>query len=265
MSSIRSVLLWILCFTSYIRTALSIRPPNVGGWYVASHTVGHLMKVMRDRGKLDTIVEIGVHHGKSFIHMANHLPDTALAVAIDVFDMQHLNHDHSGNGSLHIFTQNLKDHCTLNMSNIVIHQGDSLAMSEKDISELLNGRRVSLFSIDGCHSYDCTRHDLALAFSVLSPGGLIMVDDIFKPNWPGVLHGVVSFLDLDAGGAIVPIAFGDNKYYLTWADSADDWLTIFREWCTHFRRNVRDPKRFCTEHNNTYGSHPFLSGIDTYI
>lgn len=49
-----------------------------------------------------------------------------------------------------------------------------------NIHEYLKGETVDLFFIDGGHSYDCVSKDTEIAFSSLSPDGLIIWDDY---NW----------------------------------------------------------------------------------
>jgi hypothetical protein len=56
------------------------------------------------------VAEIGVHHGKFFILLANLRRWHERAFAIDVFEEQHLNLDNSGRGDLSAFYENLGRH-----------------------------------------------------------------------------------------------------------------------------------------------------------
>src|ERR1700745_1104628 len=55
---------------------------------------------------LGDVAEMGVHHGKLFILLANLRRRHERAFAIDVFDDQHLNADKSGCGDLSKFMEN---------------------------------------------------------------------------------------------------------------------------------------------------------------
>ena len=92
-------------------------------------------------------------------------------------------------------------------------KADSLTVRPEDIVSRLGGR-VRIFSIDGSHTPIHTASDLHLAASVLTPGGVVIVDDIFNPDWPGVLAGVNAFFDAGRCGDLVPIVATDNKLIL---------------------------------------------------
>jgi hypothetical protein len=71
------------------------------------------------------VCEIGIHHGKFFL-LLNQIVDISYnSYAIDVFDNQHLNIDHSGYGNFEIFKNNLLKFDKSQGQNTVIIQGDS--------------------------------------------------------------------------------------------------------------------------------------------
>ena len=45
-------------------------------------------------------------------------------------------------------------------------------------------------SVDGGHTAEITAHDLAVADASLAEGGIIVLDDAFNEQWPGVADGV---------------------------------------------------------------------------
>ena len=51
--------------------------------------------------------------------------------------------------------------------------------------------------------------DLRFAEEVLVNGGVVFVDDVFNPEWPGVVEGVPAFLR--AVPALVPFAFVEGS------------------------------------------------------
>ena len=54
-------------------------------------------------------------------------------------------------------------------------------------------KSVQVFSVDGCHTYECTLSDLHLAFQTIAPNGVVILDDHFNPSWPGVSTGLGAF------------------------------------------------------------------------
>ncbi len=120
--------------------------------------------------------------------------------------------DHSGLGSREWLTANLTRHAGT-LDHVVLHQADSMTVQPKEVMELLGGP-VRIFSVDGCHTPEHTANDMRLAASVLAPGGIVVVDDIFNPEWPGVLAGVEDFLRAGDRPSLVPIIAADNKLIL---------------------------------------------------
>lgn len=88
----------------YIR----VRRKEVDGWLARcdGEIFARLLEAQLSNGMTGAIVEIGVHHGKSFIPMALS-NDGRLCYAIDIFGRQELNTDISGCGDREIFTRNL--------------------------------------------------------------------------------------------------------------------------------------------------------------
>lgn len=186
-------------------------------------------------GELDRIsetgavIEIGVHHGKSFIHLLQSGNTSRPFIAIDVFDDQLKNLDKSGRGDLGLFKQNLRKHVSpQKMNDVNIMSGSSLETTQSDIMLRTNGSRVALFSVDGCHNFECTLSDLNLAYNMLEDYGLIMVDDYFNPAWPGVAVAVGAFLQ-QRRLEVAAIAFGENKFYITKTPAAAVWFRFFQE------------------------------------
>jgi hypothetical protein len=162
------------------------------------------------------ICEIGVYHGKFFIGMCGILNKSEKAIAIDIFENKNLNITRSGedDGDLNVFKRNLKTFNCLN-DNIVIIHSDSMSLNSNDILEILDGDRIRLFSIDGCHSAPHTANDLNIAQETIASGGIIMIDDFYNPHLPGVAEGVHRFFNLSPIIKVKPFAYGDNKLYLT--------------------------------------------------
>ncbi|HZL59313.1 MAG TPA: class I SAM-dependent methyltransferase [Stellaceae bacterium] len=152
------------------------------------------------------VAEIGVHRGRLFILLALLRRAGEKAVAIDLFDLQHLNIDQSGEGDRVKLMANLLRHA--DTKDFLIHQGDSTQLTGAALVALAGGK-FRLFSVDGGHTADITAHDLATAESALAPGGIVILDDCFNELWPDVAVGTMRYFGQPRG--IVPFATGGNK------------------------------------------------------
>jgi len=178
---------------------------SIEGWFfpIDAHlfaTIDVLQKRMNVRGNL---FEIGVHHGKTAIFLA-HLasPDERLGVC-DVFDQQELNVDHSGAGSRDLFEKNMRMHAHA-VSLQVFAKPSSLLTTEDTTTT------CRFFHIDGGHRPQDAYTDLETADRALLPQGVVAIDDVFNPNWPGVSEGVYRFL-WERPNVFAPILIGGNK------------------------------------------------------
>jgi predicted O-methyltransferase YrrM len=154
------------------------------------------------------IAEIGVHHGKSSIVMAV-FSGNAKLYAIDIFGDQEKNIDSSGRGNKEIFLRNMK-RFSIDESRIVIDARLSSEVQAKDIKKSVGS--VKFFHIDGGHHLDAILHDIYLASKSLSEGGIIAIDDVFRPEWPEVSIGTFSS-EVFRNSDLVCFAIGFNKSY----------------------------------------------------
>jgi SAM-dependent methyltransferase len=154
----------------------------------------------------DTL-EIGVHHGLSAILVAALRGQGSKFVAIDLFDdMQDQNTSHSGSGSQQRFLTNMaRVHGSdLNFARVIAAPSSSLKVSDL-------GKNFSFCHVDGGHSSEETYRDLELCSELLRPSGILVLDDYFNPDFPGVSEGAVRFMIADRGERLVPLAIGFNK------------------------------------------------------
>ena len=68
-----------------------------------------------------------------------------------------------------------------------------------------------MISIDGGHSPEVTAHDLLVSEGALSDGGIIILDDCFNEEWPGVVDGVQQFFS--SPRSIFPFGVGEGKTF----------------------------------------------------
>lgn len=185
---------------------------KVDGWLVALdarliRTIGCAQDQFRVTGSLG---EIGVHHGKLFILLYLMLSCGEKAFAVDVFDQQHLNVDGSGHGNLTTFRKNIEN-IAGTMEFVEIFRSSSTDLKWDNIEERIE-QKVRLLSIDGGHTADITYNDIDLANRALIDQGVLIIDDYFNPDWPGVSEGAMRFF-LRNSGALAPVAIGENKIF----------------------------------------------------
>lgn len=194
----------------------------VEGWFVAESIVCFLMAQL----SVQNVAEIGIHHGKSFISMLKCVPNIKQALAIDVFDDQSKNFDQSGLGNLQKFKENLRN---ANLHDkVIIHEGSSLDLTPASISSKLSDP-IQVFSVDGCHTYDCTLSDLHLAFNSITPNGLVILDDHFNTHWPGVSTGLGAFLSQRRD--VMIFAYGLNKTFLCLKNFYGTYVAFIEDYC----------------------------------
>ena len=167
---------------------------RVDGWFfpVDAHLfaiVDAMQKRMTIRGNL---FEVGAHHGKTAIFLAKLASPNEILGVYDVFDQQELNVDGSGKGSRAIFDANIRKHAG--------------APNLRVFSKLSSDR---FFHIDGGHRPQDVYADLTTADRALLEEGLVAIDEVFNPNWPGVSEGFIVFAE--RAGVFAPIAIGGNK------------------------------------------------------
>ncbi|CAO3457448.1 predicted protein [Azospirillum argentinense] len=192
------------------------------------------------QGVTGSVGEIGVHHGRLFILLALARRPGERAFAIDLFDDQQFNVDQSGQGDETAFRANLV-RFGIEPASVEVVKGNSLDLTWSGLAGRL-GPAVRLFSIDGGHTADITRHDLGVADDSLGDGGVIVLDDYFNPEFPAVSEGMCRFM-ADRPGALAPFAIGDNKLLLT----RPDWAERYRAMLVGAmpsRHYVRDTELF---------------------
>lgn len=113
-----------------------------------------------------------------------------------------------------MFVRNVETHAG-GTSDLVVVGRDSTTLDGPEIIKL-TGSAVRLFSVDGGHTAEIVAHDMATAESSLADGGVVIADDVFNQEWPGVAEGTLRYLD--GGGSLRPFAIGFNKVFFTTKD-----------------------------------------------
>lgn len=159
------------------------------------------------------VFEIGCHHGKSTVLLGAMVSSTERLGVCDLFSEQTTNVSNSGCGDLDIFRRNMKP---------LVDNGLRLDVFQQNSQTLLKteiGQSVRFFHVDGGHNADEALNDLRLASNCLVEGGIIALDDPFRPEWPGVTEAVIRFLDENYDYRAVVVGF--NKLILSKKRHAD--------------------------------------------
>lgn len=170
---------------------------SIEGWPGQKGSV-NFMKIFRELfvnfQNMGGACEIGVHHGKYLIALHNLLGGNETSLGIDLFDQQYKNIDGSGRGSLEICKNNILKYAA-NPHLIELLSQDSITMKQNQINKVCSDYTpFSIVSIDGGHTPLHVVRDFMFASQCVSEHGIIAVDDIFHPDWPGVTEGMYTLL-----------------------------------------------------------------------
>jgi hypothetical protein len=187
-----------------------IRRNKVEGWLtpVAAETSLLLLRHCRAAGR--PVAEIGVHHGKYLIFLG--ILTRGRVVGFDLFEtLQAENIDRSGKGNREMFLDNAR-RSGLPPEDCVAVTANSLRLDGAQVVRAC-GEAPVFFSVDGGHTAELTENDIRIAEAAVADDGVVAVDDVFNERWPGVVEGLLRYLD---GGApiLVPCAIGGNKVFL---------------------------------------------------
>jgi hypothetical protein len=219
--------------------------PEVGGW--CSPHLWHLIQPIADHqtnlGICNPIAEIGVYQGKFFIGLMATKEAKAGNLAVDVFDLQHLNLDGAGEGNLDIFQSNIA-RSGFELSAVEIVRADSMALTRGEI-EAIRTRTggFAFFSVDGCHLPEHTCNDISIAIELTIPEGIIFVDDYTNPDWPGVQEAV-SKMYFTGSPRFVPLVCGHNKLFLAHISYHSTYLDLIRKKLSASKIHFKPVKRF---------------------
>jgi len=212
---------------------------SIEGWLAATdyEIFKEVLACQQRQGVEGAIAEIGVHHGKSFVPLAA-FSGTSKLYAIDLFGDQGKNIDQSGNGDCDTFINNLK-RFSIDLSRLVIDGRMSGDVTADDIRSAAGA--VRFFHIDGGHHFDAVTGDIRLAVDVLADGGVIAIDDVFRPEWPEV--SIATFCSKEfVAKDIVLFAIGFNKAYFSrraHAEAYQEALVRSRFLAAHLNRIYR--------------------------
>ena len=227
----------------------------VEGWLspTTASIISHLLIEQAHGGLRGDVCEIGVHHGKLFLVLANGTLPGEHAVAVDVFGDQDKNVDNSGCGDRSVFERNLARYAPAAAVEII--QESSLDLARHGFLS----RRFRFISIDGGHTGPTVANDLRLAERTLIKGGIVALDDILSSHWTGVLTGLAAYVA--EGGTLMPFALLPNKLLLgTDADAAARGRSSLRRLFP--LALAKEGLEFLSGTVDTYEDHPYYTRED---
>src|SRR5262249_30766957 len=136
------------------------RHREIEGWieHAAAHVIAYLIALQTANGISGNMMEIGVHHGRLFILLALGCQTGETALAVDLFEQQHLNSSRSGQGDRARLTANLDQYAPSARYSLITANSAMLGRSF-----IRSYRDLRFVSIDGGHSRYTTCKDLFLA------------------------------------------------------------------------------------------------------
>lgn len=184
------------------------RSQEIEGWFSrqAAFLFGWIDEIQRQHAIDGDIVEIGAHHGKSATLLGAMARRGERLTVCDLFGNQAENLSRSGRGDRERFEANMAELVQAGLDLRVIAK-NSLDMSAAEV-----GSGVRFFHIDGGHHCREALSDLRLAAATLVEGGVILIDDPFNLQFPGVTEAIIRFLDERADYCALTLGF--NKMLL---------------------------------------------------
>jgi len=207
---------------------------RVEGWLyqIDAQLVRAVGEIQTKNGISGSVGEIGVWKGRLFILLYLLLYENEKAFSIDIFDQNQLSKDRPSpkpnpalKQILQEFLDNVEKHAG-SSEDIHTIRGSSDNVVAGDILSTVGP--VRLFSIDGGHTKELVINDLELASSTLCEQGVVIFDDCFKPEWPGVINGLHEFL-FRKSADLVPFAISLNKVFLCKPSAAEMYRESLKE------------------------------------
>ena len=220
---------------------------SVEGWPGTKESVLFL-EVLKDWFRMHSeqggALEIGIHHAKYLIALHN-LLTPCRSLGIDLFEDQARNIDFSGMGGTDgpPTIETCRRHISAFAANpdaIHLMSVDSLALGPLEIKDLLRTYpRFAVTSIDGGHTALHLSIDFMTATQLTSPFGVIAVDDLFHPDWPGVTEGIFRVLSRKEF-PFVPLFITRKKAFFCHISVQKNFVTFIAEqFSTRYTRDVR--------------------------
>ncbi len=192
---------------------------KIEGWLVrvTSLRTMDILDFQEARGIRGGMLEIGVYHGKYFSVLARSAQrGNDRLVGIDTFQWK----------SERDVVSALSRSEETSEADIELLKCFSHECTASDLIRRLGGP-ARFISVDGSHDASDVLFDLELSEQVMSPSGVIAVDDFINPVAIGVNEGVHLFFARPR--RIVPFAYIDNKLFLAHRSMVDSYRQFIEQ------------------------------------
>jgi Methyltransferase domain len=181
---------------------------SIEGWLYegALEITEILLSAQRSMAIQGSGVEIGVYKGKYLTFLAGASNFVWVGFDVFIFDQQK-----EAKKNIDNVLASSKSSTKVSLIHANTQAIDSSAFKKILAEQKITN--ISFASIDGDHSAQGVEHDLKIIEESLAPGGIVAIDDIFSPMSASVTEGF--FRHMSAGSHLKPIAFSDNKLFMT--------------------------------------------------
>src|SRR4051794_6026794 len=158
---------------------------NTPGWFYheSAGIWDTLLSYQEATNNIGNMLEIGVYQGKSAGMLALHRRGEESCVLVDVLPLTHVRH------RIEQAVPDAKCEYLQEMSQFLLRH--------PFVREA--ARDFRWIHIDGEHSAQAVSNDLALAETLLSDRGIIVLDDFFSPCYPQITQALFRFLEANPG------------------------------------------------------------------
>lgn len=201
---------------------------SVDGWFSETDArlvalIGAQQRVSSIRGDL---CEIGVYRGRCLVLLGLLAQCSETVLGVDIFGRQSEDIDGADVSDEQITRANLTRFCNGLRYHLVSKH--SLHLKPEDLR--VDGGPPAgfrLFCVDGGHTREIAAHDFCLGEELLTEGGVVVVDDFFNRNWPGVSEGINRIYHAGET-SLRPFAIGQAKVFFAKGDFADLYRASIR-------------------------------------
>jgi predicted O-methyltransferase YrrM len=201
---------------------------EIEGWFEYKILTPVLLEINKHQNQ-GNILEIGVLFGKSLIPLLTLLKDKEMAVAVDIYHKyrtKKIEEDQK--------IQKLKENIRKVFTNdnifdrLKIVRENSSELNHQDYMNYSDNQKYRLISIDGSHNKNDVFIDIINSTKIITPDGLMIIDDYGQRNWPGVKAAVDKFLENSNEFRPIYLHFRGNKLILCHINYYDKYINIFK-------------------------------------
>ena len=177
---------------------------RIKGWLFKADTLclWYIDSLQKANGVHGDLCEIGVYHGKSLLLMANFRRPEETIYGFDDF----------ADEKDRIVRETLESYA-YSTEQVELIAGDTQKLDAEKLKSTISAP-IRYLHVDGGHTYDECMHDLVSFAPLLGRGAVIVVDDYYDREYPGVTSAVNAYCRSREGRAFRPFLVGQNKLYL---------------------------------------------------